>query len=66
MRGYGRGWYSPRMTVSSGYTYIGPCRCGTGPHAFYQRPKRQNCFSPASLSLRISTDASKRRFEGRT
>ena len=37
----GRGWYRwwPRIAVPRGYTYIGPCRCGTGPHAFYQDPR---------------------------
>ena len=40
MYGYGRGWHRkwPEITAPSGYTYIGPCRCGTGPHAFYQDP----------------------------
>jgi len=38
MHGYGRGWFKPRMAHSSGYSYIGPCRCGTGPNAFYQGP----------------------------
>lgn len=38
-RGVGRGghWLRPVGTVP-GYTYIGPCRCGTGPHAYYQAP----------------------------
>lgn len=38
MFGYGRGWHHWQLGViaPSGYTYIGPCRCGTGPHAFYQ------------------------------
>jgi len=39
MCGYGRGWkrcWWPETVTPSGYTYIGPCRCGTGPHAFYQ------------------------------
>jgi len=43
MFGYGgrrwRHWWSwTRPTVPSGYTYVGPCRCGWGPHAFYQDP----------------------------
>uniref|UniRef100_A0A7C6A9B0 DUF5320 domain-containing protein n=1 Tax=candidate division WOR-3 bacterium TaxID=2052148 RepID=A0A7C6A9B0_UNCW3 len=37
MCGYGRSWSWWRV-APSGYTYIGPCRCGTGPHAFYQDP----------------------------
>ncbi len=28
----------PPVIAPKGYTYIGPCRCGTGPHAFYQTP----------------------------
>lgn len=38
MFGYGRRWFSWHRTpvAPRGYTYIGPCRCGTGPHAFYQ------------------------------
>jgi len=32
--GLGRAW--PTGINPSGYTYIGPCRCGFGPHAFYQ------------------------------
>jgi len=34
----GRGWHHwwwPKARTPSGYTYIGPCRCGMGPHAFY-------------------------------
>jgi len=35
--GYGRRWrWWPKVAAPSGYTYIGPCRCGQGPHAFYQ------------------------------
>lgn len=38
--GYGRGWWHWPTSVSApaGYRYIGPCRCGRGPHAFYQEP----------------------------
>ncbi|NPA15426.1 MAG: hypothetical protein GXO44_02610 [Deferribacteres bacterium] len=50
MYGYGFGWrrgwgggfggwrhrrWLPPQTVARGLTYIGPCRCGWGPHAFY-------------------------------
>lgn len=36
-----RSWWRETAVVSpvrapKGYTYIGPCRCGTGPNAFYQ------------------------------
>lgn len=39
----GWGWLRPwcrwaGSIVFSGYRYIGPCRCGAGPHAFYQDP----------------------------
>ena len=39
MGGYGRGWNRnqwPETATPSGYAYVGPCRCGAGPHAFYQ------------------------------
>jgi len=39
MYGYGRSWNRcrwPETIIPSGYTYVGPCRCSTGPHAFYQ------------------------------
>ena len=43
MLGFGRGWggrgsgywWGPRL-APAGYTYVGPCRCGLGPHAYYQ------------------------------
>ncbi len=31
--GYGRRWWPPASV--EGYTYVGPCRCGWGPHAYY-------------------------------
>ena len=43
MRGYGYGrgsrgawWGGAAVSPAAGYTYLGPCRCGTGPHAYYQ------------------------------
>lgn len=38
MYGRGRGWWYrwPRTAAPSGYSYVGPCLCGFGPHAFYQ------------------------------
>ena len=39
--GFG-GWYDRRVarpTTPSGYRYVGPCRCGNGPHAFYETPE---------------------------
>ena len=40
MYGQRRGWFGSqsRVNTPAGYTYVGPCRCGTGPHAFYQDP----------------------------
>ncbi len=41
MFGYRRGyrfWWRKPPAVPAGYTYIGPCRCGFGPHAYYQEP----------------------------
>lgn len=36
-RGSWRGaWTFP--SLPAGYRYIGPCRCGTGPHAFFMDP----------------------------
>lgn len=36
--GYGRGWWrgTTNVPAPAGYRYIGPCRCGWGPNAFYQ------------------------------
>jgi hypothetical protein len=40
--GYGRGLHKGRFwpynpaSAPEGYTYIGPCRCGFGPDAFYR------------------------------
>jgi hypothetical protein len=34
-RGY-RSWSQAPVGVLEGYTYIGPCRCGFGPDAYYQ------------------------------
>jgi hypothetical protein len=28
-----------RPAVPSGYRYLGPCRCGYGPHAYYETPE---------------------------
>ncbi|WP_423792585.1 hypothetical protein ACPB8Q_07675 [Methanocaldococcus indicus] len=36
-RGFGRRFwrYYPFRAVGGRYRYVGPCRCGLGPHAFY-------------------------------
>jgi len=48
--GRGRGWgwrwmwwWSPAIAAmaSRGYVYIGPCRCGFGPNAYYMTPSGQ-------------------------
>ncbi|MGC9055538.1 MAG: hypothetical protein ACP5J6_01555 [Candidatus Saccharicenans sp.] len=31
-------WAGPEVQVPEGYKYVGPSRCGWGPHAFYQEP----------------------------
>lgn len=45
MYGYSRGWFGRgrawsawpvRGRTPAGLRYLGPCRCGWGPHAFYQ------------------------------
>lgn len=40
MYGWGRGFWprGRRFAISSGYSYMGPCRCGMGPHAYFQDP----------------------------
>ena len=32
---YGYGWGRGFGRTPQGYTYVGPCRCGFGPRAFY-------------------------------
>lgn len=45
MYGYGRGWHRGRgfwrtnLETPEGYIYIGPCRCGFGPDAYYQEKR---------------------------
>lgn len=37
----GGGWYRgcwPLASTPKGYTYVGPFRCGSGPHALYRDP----------------------------
>ncbi len=39
-----RGWWYPPTALplaGKGYIYIGPCRCGFGPNAFYLTPTGQ-------------------------
>lgn len=41
-RGYGRRYlerYKPPIQGLRGYTYIGHCRCGHGPDAYYRMPE---------------------------
>ena len=37
MRGHRR-FLRDRCFVPESYEYLGPCRCGYGPHAFYRTP----------------------------
>lgn len=42
MSGYKRGWKRERglwRTNLEGYTYLGPCKCGAGPDAYYQEKR---------------------------
>jgi hypothetical protein len=45
-RGYRYFWRSP-FSAPSGYKYLGPCRCGCGPHAFYRTPEGYVSRAPA-------------------
>ena len=59
MFGYGRGWnrcWWPETVTPSGYTYVGPCRCGTGPHAFYQDQKGRIVHARSLYRGRISPE----------
>ena len=42
-RGRGRGGYGLGIQAATpaGYTYVGPCRCGFGPHAYYLNAQGQ-------------------------
>ena len=36
-RGRGGGWWGQPVTdAPTGYRYVGPCRCGFGPNAYYR------------------------------
>ncbi len=38
--GWGYGWYNPPPSwESEDYEYLGPCRCGFGPDAFWRNKK---------------------------
>ncbi|MEW6685926.1 MAG: hypothetical protein AB1393_06950 [Candidatus Edwardsbacteria bacterium] len=60
MFGYGRGihrgrfWPYAPVSAPEGYTYIGPCRCGSGPDAFYQ-DKSGTVVHASQLFLRDAT-----------
>ena len=41
-RGRGGGWWGrPVVDAPEGYRYVGPCRCGFGPNAYYQDDRRR-------------------------
>lgn len=45
--GYGRGWCHDlpgAVRPPEGFTYLGPCRCGSGPHAYWQDKKTGRIF----------------------
>ncbi|MGB9907779.1 MAG: hypothetical protein ACPLRR_10395 [Candidatus Saccharicenans sp.] len=45
--GYGRGWchdWPDELKTPEGYSYLGPCRCGFGPHAFWQEKETGRIF----------------------
>ncbi len=45
-QGMGRGFrfYPGWQTNAEGYSYLGPCRCGFGPHAFWQEKATGRIF----------------------
>jgi hypothetical protein len=55
MFGYGRGWHRGRgfwrvsIEAPEGYEYIGPCRCGFGPDAYYREKKTGRIFHASQL-----------------
>ena len=69
MFGYGRGLHRGRfrpytpVSAPEGYTYIGPCRCGFGPDAYYR--DRSGRIVPAAQVCRrgISTTSAEEEFE---
>jgi len=52
-RGGGYWWGARPATAPAGYTYVGPCRCGLGPHAYYQDASGR--IVPASAAFRGAT-----------
>jgi len=45
--GYGCGWsqnWRGQVQPPEGFTYLGPCRCGTGPHACWQEKETGRLF----------------------
>lgn len=59
MFGYGRRWfrgigraYNPAVSAPEGYVYIGPCRCGFGPEAYYQDTKTGRIVHASQLYRR--------------
>ena len=69
MFGYGRGlhrgrfWPYTLVSAPEGYTYLGPCRCGFGPDAFY-RDKSGRIIPAAQVCRRgIPTTPAAEEFE---
>ncbi|HAR35899.1 MAG TPA: hypothetical protein DCR87_03135 [Acidobacteria bacterium] len=45
--GYGRGWHQNwrgQVQPPEGFTYLGPCRCGFGPNAYWQERETGHIF----------------------
>ncbi len=45
--GYGRGWHyhwPGAVRSPEGFKYLGPCRCGFGPHAYWQEEETGRVF----------------------
>jgi hypothetical protein len=61
-RGYWRRsyWWGPGVIATGqlkGYYYIGPCRCGFGPHAYYQTPDGRILHASQLTSVGIPATA---------
>src|SRR4030042_6018200 len=62
-RGY-RSWSQAPVGVLEGYTYIGPCRCGFGPDAYYQDKSGRVVHASQVFRTGISPVPTKEDFEG--
>ncbi|NPA62233.1 MAG: hypothetical protein GXN95_01615 [Methanococci archaeon] len=62
--GRGRGFWRYYMLgrVGDRYRYVGPCRCGLGPHAFYVDEKTGSLVHAWDLYRTPYTDVDERRY----